>query len=149
MFDLTPYNRKNGIGKKQRDVFDIERLFENFLSDTFFSSLYGAGDIKVDVRENEKEYIVEAELPGINKEEINVELRDDNLTISVERNEIINEEREGFIKRERKSGSYSRTFYIPDVKQKEVKAKYENGLLTLVLPKQEPGTVRGNRINIE
>lgn len=93
--------------------------------------------------------MVEAELPGVQKEEINIDLRDDRLSIAVQRNEQVNEERENYIRRERKSASMCRSFYVENVKSEDVKAKFENGLLTIVLPKREPGKPSGRRVAIE
>lgn len=149
MFHLTPGGKKNGIEKKSKDIFDVERLFESFFNDSFFPTLYGSGNMKVDIMENEKEYLLEAELPGVQKHEIGIDLRDDRLTISVQRNEEINEEQENYIRRERKTGALSRVFYISNVKQEGVKAKYANGILKVTLPKQEGGIVRSNKIEIE
>ncbi len=149
MFHLTPGGKKNGIEKKSKDIFDVERLFESFFSDSFFPTLYGSGNMKVDIMENETEYLLEAELPGVQKHEIGIDLRDDKLTISVQRNEEINEEQENYIRRERKTGALSRVFYIPNVKRDGVKARYDNGILKVILPKQEGGIVRSDKIEIE
>ncbi|HCJ58054.1 MAG TPA: Hsp20/alpha crystallin family protein [Clostridiaceae bacterium] len=109
----------------------------------------GDTQMRVDVKENEKEYIVEADLPGIKKEEINVELNNDRLTISVERNEEINEEKENYIRRERRSGSFCRSFYVENVLEGQISAKFENGVLSMVLPKKEPGVNKKNKIEIK
>lgn len=105
--------------------------------------------MRVDIKENEKEYIVEADMPGIKKEEINVELNDDRLTIAVERNEEINEEKENYIRKERRSGSFCRSFYVENVLDDQISAKFENGVLSVVLPKKEAGISKKNKIEIE
>ncbi|MFZ5354247.1 MAG: Hsp20/alpha crystallin family protein [Bacillota bacterium] len=151
MFGLTPYNkRNNAIERRPRDIFDIAGYFEDFFNDSFFPSFYGSsGMMKVDIKENEKEYIISADLPGVNKEEINIDLKYDRLTISVERNEQINEEKENYIRRERRFGSMSRSFYVENVVEGDIKAKFENGVLSIVLPKREASTVKRSRIEIE
>ncbi|MFZ5969238.1 MAG: Hsp20/alpha crystallin family protein [Bacillota bacterium] len=150
MFGLTPYNRKNrGIERRPRDIFDIETMFEEFFSDTFFPSVFSnSGQMKVDIKENDNEYVVEAELPGVNKEDINLELLDERLTISVERNEHVNEERENYIRKERRYGSMSRTFIVPNIDNEKVTAKFENGVLHVNIPKKEPGMTKRNKIDI-
>lgn len=105
--------------------------------------------MRVDIKDNDKEYIVEADMPGIKKEEINVELNDDRLTIAVERNEEINEEKENYIRKERRSGSFCRSFYVENVKDDQISAKFENGVLSVVLPKKEAGISKKNKIEIE
>jgi len=105
----------------------------------------GDAQIRVDIKENEKEYIVEADLPGVKKEEINIELNNDRLTISVARNE----EKENYIRKERRSGSYCRSFHVENVVEDKISAKFENGVLSMVLPKKESGENRKNRIEIQ
>jgi HSP20 family protein len=150
MFGITPYNRRNNSVEKRNDFWDMGSVFENFFDDSFLPGFFrGANQIKADIRENEKEYIVDAEIPGVKKEDIKLELRDDVLTIVVEHNEEVNEERDNYIRRERKSGSYSRSFQVDNVKNEDVKASYDNGILTITLPKQEGGKVNSHRIDIQ
>ncbi|HYE81122.1 MAG TPA: Hsp20/alpha crystallin family protein [Clostridia bacterium] len=148
---LVPYNRKGrGLANRSQDVFNIDSFIENFFDDSFMPALFtGDSQIKVDIKENEKEYIVEADLPGVKKEEINIELNNDRLTISVARNEEINEEKENYIRKERRSGSYCRSFYVENVVEDKISAKFENGVLSMVLPKKESGENRKNRIEVQ
>lgn len=149
MFGLTPYNRRNMNVQRARSFFDVDSLFENFFNDSFFPSLYGFGSqMRVDIKENEKDYVIEAELPGVNKDEINVELRDDRLTIAVQRNEATEEERDNYIRKERRTSSMSRSFYVADVKPEQIKAKFENGILSISLPKSEDQKKKQHRIDI-
>lgn len=148
MFGLTPYNRRNS-GVQRRNGFDIDSWFDNFFNDSFFPFAYGNNTgIKVDIKENDKDYVVEAELPGVNKDEINVELRDDRLTIMVQRDESKEEERDNYIRRERRNSSMSRSFYVSGVKPEDVKAKFDNGVLTISLPKSEEQKKNRHRIDI-
>jgi HSP20 family protein len=151
MFGLTPFRRKNEIVPHSRDIFDnIDTMFENFLNDSFFPSLYkNSNYMKVDIKEKENEYIVEAELPGVNKEQINIDVRNDRLTISVEQREEINEEKHNYIRRERRYGSMSRSFMVENVDEEKIKASLKNGVLTIILPKKEPNKPLGRRIEIE
>ena len=148
---LVPYGRKNrGLSERPHDVFSIDNLFDNFFGDSFMPALFaGDSQIRVDIKENEKEYIVEADLPGVKKEEINVDLNNDRLTISVTRNEEVNEEKENYIRKERRSGSYCRSFYVENVMEDKISAKFENGVLSMVLPKKESGVSKKNRIEIQ
>jgi Molecular chaperone (small heat shock protein) len=150
MFGLTPYRRNNGINN--RDGFnDFERVFDDFFSDTFNlpAYFYDARQMKVDIKEEDKEYIVEAELPGVNKEDIKIDLRDNQLTIMVQRDEQVNSEKENYIHKERRTSSISRSFYIENVKNEDVNAKFENGLLSIKLPKREPGSMYRRQIDIQ
>ena len=148
MFGLTPYNnRRNMDVQRAGDFFDSDSWFDGFFND--FPTLYGFGSpMKVDIRESDKDYTIEAELPGVKKDEINVELRDDRLTISVQREEHNEDEKRNYIRKERRFSSMSRSFYVSDVKPEDVKAKFENGILTLSLPKSEDQKKREHRIDI-
>lgn len=123
-------------------------MFDTMLQevDDKISSSY---PIKVDIKEKNKEYLLEAEIPGVDKENINLEINDDVLTISVERKEEINEEKESYIRRERRYGSFRRSFYVNDVDQEKIKAKFKDGLLHVKLPKKEAIPPKENRIPIE
>ncbi|KUO73980.1 MAG: heat-shock protein Hsp20 [Clostridia bacterium BRH_c25] len=144
---LIPYSKKGrGLSNRPQDVFNIDSFIENFFDDPFMPALFtGDAQIRVDIKENEKEYIVEADLPGVKKEEINIELNNDRLTISVARNE----EKENYIRKERRSGSYCRSFHVENVVEDKISAKFENGVLSMVLPKKESGENRKNRIEIQ
>ncbi len=134
-----------------------ENLFDEFF-DNFFSfpvwddkavqkaqkNLYGrhaANMMKTDVQEHGDHYDVDVELPGFKKEELSLELKDGYLVISAAKslNKDETEEQSGkYIRRERFAGSMSRTFYVgEDVKQEDIRAKYENGVLQLSIPKME------------
>ncbi len=140
MFGITPYNRRNP---------NLMSIFDDFFNESFFSPLLGTENpIRADIRETEKEYVVDAELPGVEKENIKLDLRDDVLTISVEHNQEINDERENYIRKERRVGKFSRSFHVENVKNEAVTAKYNNGVLTVTLPKEE-GKVKRHNIEIQ
>lgn len=147
MFGLVPfYGRRKGL----RPVFsDIENFMEKvFNEDLFLVPVFGQ-PFKTDIKETEREYIVEAELPGLEKEDITITYEDDTLNISIRRDEVIDEARENFIRKERRTGSIERRFYLEGVDEEKIFAKYKNGLLTVVLPKKEAGLKRGKNIPIE
>ncbi len=144
MFGIVPF-RNHKI--QERGLLDIENMFNSFFNDSFLG-LSGGNPIRADIKENEKEFIVEAEIPGVAKEDIKLDLRDDRLTIAVEQNQESKEEKDNYIRKERRYGSFSRSFYVENVKNEDVSAKYENGILTIVLPKSETKKVN-NRIEIQ
>ena len=149
MFGITPYRGwQRGLPKKFDWGFDrmfnaMDAMLEEF-DDS--SSYY---PFRVDIKEKDKEYLLEAEIPGVNKEEICLKIKDDILTISVERKEEINEEKENYIRQERRYGSFKRSFYVEDVDQEKIKAKFKNGVLQVKLPKKESAPQKENRIPIE
>ncbi len=95
------------------------------------------GVMKTDIKENEKDYELSIELPGYKKEDVNAELKDGYLIITANNEQNDEEKNEnGYIRKERYFGSCSRTFYVgKDLKEEDIKAKFENGILTLDVPK--------------
>ena len=108
-----------------------------FFNDTWPSRNILNDSFKIDVKENENEYSIEAELPGIKKEEISLDLYEGRLSISVERKENIKEEKENYIHRERRYGIMTRSVYLADVKPEGVKAKYKDGILEVTVQKEK------------
>lgn len=148
MFGLTPYNRRGNEITRRDDPFNFGSLLDEFFGESMMPAFYtAANQIKTDIRETEKEYVVEAEIPGAKKEDIKLELRDDVLTISVEHNEQVDEERNNYIRKERRYGSYSRSFQVQNVRNEDVTAKYENGIVAVTLPKSDE--VKENRHSID
>ena len=123
-----------------------DNLFDNW-SDFAFPDvdkrLYGkhaANVMKTDVKETADGYEVEVDLPGFKKDEINLQLQGGNLTISVSKglDKDEKDKKGNYIRRERYAGSMSRSFYVgDDVTEADIKAKYENGVLTLDIPKKD------------
>lgn len=144
MFDLIPFRRRNGNRlARYEDPF-------NYLWSSFYDLMdMGSFGFKTDVKETENEYILQAELPGMRKEDINIEIQDNYLTISAKNDEIIEEEKENYIRKERRTGSYCRAFNIENVKEDEIKASYKDGILEVRLPKKEPGKGNKRIIDIE
>ncbi|MCD7806966.1 MAG: Hsp20/alpha crystallin family protein [Lachnospiraceae bacterium] len=136
--------------------------FENEVEDEFFHPArrghrgYGnaADMMRTDVKENAADYEVTMNLPGIQKENVKVQLTDGYLTVtaSSDTNNDQKDDNGKYIRRERYVGSYSRSFYVgEDVKQEDIKAKFENGTLILTVPKneQQPVVEEKNYIEIE
>jgi len=145
MFGIVPF-RNNKI-QERGNVFDMDSIFSDFFNDSFMG-FAGVNSIKADIKENEKEFIIDAEIPRAKKEDIKLDLKDDRLTISIEKSEETKEEKDNYIRRERRYGSSSRSFYVENVKHEDVTAKYENGILSIVLPKNETKKAN-NRIEIQ
>lgn len=94
--------------------------------------------MKTDIRENEKQYLIDIDLPGYSKENIKIEVEEGYLTVQAEITSN-KEERENntFVRRERYKGNCSRSFYVgKDVKSEEIKATFKNGILALEVPKR-------------
>ena len=125
-----------------------ENMFDDFFDGSFFgghSPLFGKHArnlMKTDIRETDdaKAYRFAVELPGFEKDEIHVDVQDGYLTVSAEKGLDKDEENKKgrVLRQERYSGACSRSFYVGDVKPEDVKAKYESGVLTVLIPKEEP-----------
>ena len=119
----------------RRNDFD---LFDDFFRDDFFNKKEKSL-MKTDIKETKDKYIIEMDLPGFEKENINLSLKDGYLSISakVEKEENENSE-EKFVRRERFSGECSRSFYIGDtVTEEDIHAEFKNGILRIDVPKKE------------
>ena len=125
-----------------------ENLFDDMFNDAFGMmpgidhALYGKhakNMMKTDVRETEDSYLVDIDLPGFKKDEVKVELKDGYLTVSAAKGlDKDEEDKKGrILRQERYAGSCSRSFYVGDVKPEEIKAKYESGVLTVLVPKED------------
>lgn len=148
MFGLVPF--RGGNVSRRRDMWDMDNIFESFFKDSMFPSFYAnSGQMRVDIREDEKNYVVEAELPGVKKEEINLEVDENVLTIAVNRKEEVNEEQEKYIRRERRCSSMTRSFAVDNIRPDQATAKFENGILVIDLPKKEETVTTNKRIEIE
>ena len=105
--------------------------------------------MKTDIREHETGYELDVDLPGFKKEEVSVELKDGYLTVSAAKglDKDEKDEKSGrYIRRERYAGSMSRSFYVGEnLRQEDIKAKYEHGILKLCLPKEQPKAVEENK----
>lgn len=138
-----------------------ENLFDDFFDDGFLNAFGGRNPLfgkhaknmmKTDVRETDSTYEIDVDLPGFKKDEISIDLSNGYLTIQAAKGlDKDEEDKKGrYIRRERYAGSMSRSFYVGDVKPEEVSAKFENGILTLDVPKAgQKKLPENNRICIE
>lgn len=94
-------------------------------------------DMKCDVYELDGKYHIEADIPGFKKEDINIECSDGYLTISATKEEIKDDSNKNYIRKERSFGKVTREFYVGNVSEEEIDAKYEHGMLKITVPKQE------------
>lgn len=135
-----------------------ENLFDDFMDDAFERNFFGGRNplygkhsknlMKTDVKETETSYELDIDLPGFKKDEISAHLEDGYLTVSaakgVDKDEKDNEGR--YIRRERYSGSMTRSFYVGNaVTEEDIKAKYEDGILSLSIPKKDPKAVEAKK----
>ena len=147
MAGLVPFNRKNKEISTNTGFEDFYNVLDDFFSNDWpFRRTLTHDTFKVDVEDNGNEYLIEAEVPGIDKKDINVELNDGKLMISITRDENSESKKKNFIHRERRYSSMSRSIYLEDAKSDGIKAKLENGLLKVKVPKEEK---QNNSITID
>ena len=136
---------------------------DNFFNDNFWNGVCrtdeamkdqtGHSLMKTDVIERDDSYQLEAELPGFNKEDIKIDLKNDLLTISASHSENSDEKDNNgkYIRRERRTSSYERSFRVHDLKAEDIIAQYRNGVLTVNIPKKEalPEKEEATRIEVK
>ena len=137
---MTPF------GKRDYDLFD---MFDDF-GRGFFAPPENSRHIRTDIRDEGDKFVMEAELPGFNKEDINIDLTDEMLTLSAEhKTESEEKDKNGkYIRRERSCGSYTRSFDLSGIDSSAVTAEYKNGILTLALPKKQNEAPKTRRLEI-
>ena len=142
----------------RRDNDRFLGAFDPFFDDFFDIPMFDRRELrklnnmmKTDVKERDNDYVIDVELPGINKKDVNLDLRDGYLVISAHREHNMNEndKKENYIRRERSYGSFSRSFYVGNVKEKDIDAKLENGILYIVVPKVQNQLDASTKIEIK
>jgi HSP20 family protein len=143
---------------------EMERLFDDFFSrgmtswgrggdlDPFrrFEGMLRPSAPAMDLVERDKEYVVTAELPGLDEKALEVKLSGDVLSISGRKDEERKEERENYRMSERRYGSFQRSLQLPqDVDPEKIDARFTNGVLTLTLPKSEKAVQRQKKIEVK
>ena len=148
MAGLVPFNHRSN--KMINSGFNnFYNMLDDFFGDNWMDSRSLLRDnFKVDVKEEENQYIIEAELPGIKKEEIFLDVDQENLCISVNREEEKKEESKNYIHRERRTSSMARRIRLVDSDLDNIKAKLNDGMLVISIPKKEE-VKTSRRIEIE
>ena len=120
---------------------EMDRALDSMFDDNFFGT--SAGNTRVDIREEEGRYVLEAEMPGVSEKELDVKVENDLLTLAAKSEAKREDNRNGYLLRERRAQSFHRSFVLPaDVDREHIEANLENGLLVLQLPKTEASKPR-------
>lgn len=134
-------NRHNDLFDAMNDWFDLPQKF--------FDTNEMAKLMQADVAENDRNYVVKVDMPGMDKEKINLNYNNGVLSVSGSRKSFKDLSKDSsIIHRERSAGHISRSFRLPNVVASEIHAKYDNGVLTITLPKQTAGS-SDNSISID
>ncbi len=138
--------KQHYLQTRNNNDYDLFDVFDDFFKPMFFDE---SKELKTNIRENEKDYELDLALPGYGKDEIKVSLDDGYLTVSAARQKK-EEDGKKYLRREI-SESTSRSYYVgKDVTREQIKAKYNNGILSLTVPKSQPKQIKDNNyISIE
>ena len=141
MFELMNNNYLNSFNPF-RAMDDLER--------NFFGS-HSLGEFKTDISDEGNHYLLQADLPGFDKKDIGLSLQGDMLTIRAERHSELEQkdQQNKVVRMERSYGTYSRQFDVSTVDAEKISAKYEDGVLTLTLPKKQDTLPQSRTLQIE
>ncbi len=140
MFNLMPFEHSD------RNLFNyLDNLERSFFTD----STSNLTQFRTDIIDKGSEFVLQADLPGFKKEEIKIDLNNDTLSIRAEHNEDKEVKEENFVRRERRYGSFSRSFDISNIDRDKISASYNDGVLELTLPKLERTVPAARQIEVK
>ena len=144
MFELIPF------GGRRMNVYDPFRALDE-MERSFFGNEHHSvvSAFRTDVVDTGDAYKLDAELPGFKKEDIKIDVENDVLTISVERKLDEEEKKQNFVKRERFYGSFCRSFDVSGIEVDGIQAAYNDGVLTLTMPKKVETAPASRRLEIQ
>lgn len=146
MFEIIPFRKNHGLTRGD-DFFSP--FLKNFFDDDFLSLMNDTqGGFKVDLKETDENYLVEADLPGIKKDAIDIDYSNNYLVISAKREDSVEEKKENYVRRERHYGEFKRSFYIDNVDENKIDASFSDGVLKITLPKLNKGNNKRRKIDI-
>ncbi len=128
-------------------------LWKNLFDDSFFGKyvdkFWDTASPAINIRNTDNEYEMEIVVPGFKKEDINIDVENDILTISAEAQQETSDEKKGYTRKEYNFSSFSHSFHLPDnAKDDAIGAKYSNGVLTLIIPKTDKQVVSSKKVEI-
>lgn len=141
MYTMIPFrtHRDLNANREMQSLFD-DRFLRSFFN---MNDWFGSAGFRVDIRETENDYLMEAELPGVDEKDIELSVENDTITISANMNEKRKDERSCYS--ERRYGHVSRSFNLEGIAQDNITASYKNGVLTVTLPKEQPEPKKAQR----
>ncbi|WP_296127135.1 Hsp20/alpha crystallin family protein [uncultured Anaerococcus sp.] len=125
--------RKNNSVNRYNDFYDmVDSFFNSSMNTDVFESSF-----KLDVSEDEDKFLVEAEMPGIEKDSIDIDFDRGQLTLTVNSHTEHSDEKKNYIHKERKSTRMTRSMYFGDIDEENIKAKLDKGILEIEIPKRK------------
>lgn len=137
---------KNYSIQKRNNNYDLFDAFDDFFRPVFFDEVH---DLKTNIKETDSNYELDIEMPGYSKDQIKVSLENGYLTVSASKESKEEDNKKHYVRKEI-SESCSRSYYVgDDVNQADIKAKYDNGILSVCVPKSQPKQIESSYIAIE
>lgn len=143
MISMIPYRNNHHVSARNTDNYFnpfSDDFFRAFFGDDFAKGMLGTErPLKVDVQDKGDYYLLEADMPGMNRENVHVDVNNGVLTISAEMNDSNEKKDEDghYIYRERRYGRTSRSFNLDGIRDQDITAEFKDGVLKLNLPKLE------------
>ena len=133
--------------------YPFDEFIKGFFNDDFFTKGFGDNSVSKDVfnaevKENENGYSLVANLPGLTKDDVNIEYKDNYLVVSAKKNDVKEDKKDNIYNKTVHSEEYCRSYYVGEIDRNEIKAKFEDGVLTVDFPKGKE-IANENRIEIK
>ena len=145
MFEIMPFDRRTYRMSCYNPLRELEQMEKSFWGEQ------QVNPFRTDISETADGYKLEADLPGFHKEDIHLDIDDDILSIRAEHKDSKDEkdDKGDYIRRERYFGAYTRSFNVSEIDVEGIKAAYDNGVLTLTMPKKAPVKPEAKHLEIE
>ena len=143
MYSLLPFGRYTNNS--------LDNFFDDFERSFFPTQRGQLPAFRTDIKDEGDHFLLEADLPGFKKEDIDLHLQDGVLTITAKHDETVENKDEGgkYLCRERRVGSFTRSFDVSGIREEDISASYEDGVLKLTLPKQGEPEPQSRKIAIQ
>lgn len=132
----------------RRSSSSLMDLFDEFERSVFGENGRRTPAFSTDIRDEGAHYLLQAELPGFSKEDIDLDVKDGILTISATHEQSEEQKKDNYICRERRYGSFQRSFNLESIQEDQICASYQNGVLELTLPKRQEVLPQSRKIAI-
>lgn len=140
---MIPYYSRSIAGSPE-----IPMWGDDFFRSFFMNREPWAEAFRVDIRDLGDRFVLEAELPGMTREQVHIDIEDDVLSISCESDAVPRDEQGSFVYSERRWGRVQRSFTLTQVKEDEITAEYRDGVLRVTLPKEKSEEKKRRRIDV-
>ena len=142
MYTIVPFANHRELHRQPMNSLFDDRFFRSFFD---MSDVVGSAGFRVDVRDEEGCYKLEAELPGVARDKLALHVEEGALVISADMNHEKKEEKHGYLYSERRTGHVERRFDLEGVDEQNITADYKDGVLTVTLPKLQPEAKKETR----